>query len=261
MDRLDTSTNTGYSLYLDQHPAGTAFLKLNINGSIFTSTSSFQANVWNHVAVTIDRPSSGTAVGTFYINGVPSGTFTPPNGTVTNNLPLWIGEIRVPGGRCETTLDEIELFNRVLSPDEIKGIYNAGSCGKCKPATAQICITKFNDLNGDGKPNTDEPLLSGWVFNVTDQNNNFVGTITTNPPAIAPACLKVPAPGTYTVTEVAQPGWTVTTNNNPSTVTVSPGQTINLTFGNHSSGGRIVVNMPKECVSGTTTVHIYDSSS
>ncbi|MGB9795036.1 stalk domain-containing protein, partial [Caldisericum exile] len=116
IDRLYTSTNTGYSLYLDQHPAGTAFLKLNINGSIFTSTSSFQANVWNHVAVTIDRPSSGTAVGTFYINGVPSGTFTPPNGTVTNNLPLWIGEIRVPGGRCETTLDEIELFNRVLSP-------------------------------------------------------------------------------------------------------------------------------------------------
>jgi len=260
VDKLDVSSNTGFFFYLDQHPAGTVFLKLNINGSTFTSTSSFQANTWTHVAVTINRTPGSNAVGTFYINGIPSGIFTPVNSTVTNNLPLWIGETRVTGGRCETTLDEIELFNRVLSPDEIKGIYNAGSCGKCKPTTGQICITKFNDLNGNGKPDQNEPLLSGWVFNVTDQNGNLIGTITTNPPVVAAACLKMPAPGTYTVTEQVQPGWTPTTPN-PQTVTVSPGQTLNLTFGNHyESSGRIVVSMPKECLDGTT-VHIYDSTS
>jgi len=225
---------TGFSLYLDQPTVGVAYLKLNINGSTFMSSGTIPtlgSVTWSHIAVTIHR---GTTVGTFYINGSQAGSFTPPTGTVTNNLPLWIGEIRVPGGRCEIAIDELELFNRVLSPDEIKGIHNADSCGKCKPVTAQICVTKFNDLDGNGKPDQNEPLLSGWVFNVTDQNGNLVGTITTNPVS-ASSCLTVPAPGTYTVTEVVQPGWTVTTPN-PQTVTVQPGQTANLNFGNIEKG-------------------------
>ena len=30
-------------------------------------------------------------------------------------------------------VDEVEFFNRALSPEEIAGIYNAGSGGKCMP--------------------------------------------------------------------------------------------------------------------------------
>ena len=240
--KFDMNTNTGFSFYLEQSPAGTAFLKLQINSSTFTSTGSLTADAhplqgtgtWYHIAVAVQRVVNGTMVGTFYINGFPAGTFIPPTGSVNNTQKMLIGNYVSPVASCEIAIDELELFNRVLSPDEIKGIHNAGSCGKCKPVTAQICVTKFNDLDGNGKPDQNEPLLSSWVFNVTDQNGNLVGTITTNPVS-ASSCLTVPAPGTYTVTEVVQPGWTVTTPN-PQTVTVQPGQTANLNFGNIEKG-------------------------
>lgn len=150
VDKFDTGTNTGFSFYLDQSPAGTAFLKLRINASTFTSTGSFPATAnplantgpWVHVAVTVDRT---VGVGTFYINGFPAGTFTPPSGSITNTLSMLIGEIRVPGGRCEIAIDELEIFNRALTQAEIQAIYNAGSAGKCKPGG---CVTPPPGMTG-----------------------------------------------------------------------------------------------------------------
>jgi uncharacterized repeat protein (TIGR01451 family) len=239
VDKWDPTTQTGFSLFVDQPSPSTGFLKLQLNNMLFTSTGSLPTGAnplantgpWVHVAVTVDRTSG---VGTFYINGTPAGTFTVPAGSITNALTMLIGEIRVPGGRCELAIDELELFNRVLTPQEVQDIFNAGSAGKCRPQpgqTGQICVTKFEDLDGDGVQDPNEPLLPNWVFNVTDPSNNPVGTITTTPPGTPPACLTVAAPGTYTVTEQVQSGWVPTTPN-PQTVTVQPGQTVNVTFGN-----------------------------
>jgi len=126
----------GFSFYLDQPNVGVANLYLNINGSTFTSSGTIPtlgSSTWSHIAVTVKRGVSGPGVGTFYINGSPAGTFTPPLGTVTNSVPLWIGEIRVPGaGRCEIAIDELEIFNRALDSTEIHSIWAAGSLGKCK---------------------------------------------------------------------------------------------------------------------------------
>lgn len=147
VDKLNTTTNTGFSFYLDQPPpAGTAVLNLRLNAATFTSTGSIPANTnpllnsgpWSHVAVTIQR-TGASVVGTFYINGSPSGTFVPPAGTVTNTLPMWIGEIRVPGGRCEIAIDELEIFNRALAQTEIHDIFSAGAAGKCRPVSLPPC--------------------------------------------------------------------------------------------------------------------------
>ncbi len=143
VDKLDTGTNTGFSFYLDQNPPSVGFLDLQINGSTFTSAGSLAANSnpilntggpWVHVAVTVSR-SNGPAVGTFYINGSPAGTFSPPIGSVTNALSMEIGRMRLPGGSCEIAIDELELFNRALAPSEIFDIYNSGPAGKCRSRT------------------------------------------------------------------------------------------------------------------------------
>jgi uncharacterized repeat protein (TIGR01451 family) len=239
VDKWDPTTQTGFSLFVDQPSPSTGFLKLQLNNMLFTSTGSLPTGAnplantgpWVHVAVTVNRT---TGVGTFYINGAPAGTFTVPAGSITNALTMLIGEIRVPGGRCELAIDELELFKRVLTPKEVQDLFNADSAGKCRPQpgqTGQICVTKFEDLDGDGVQDPNEPLLPNWVFNVTDPSNNPVGTITTTPPGTPPACLTVAAPATLTVTEQVQSGWTPTTPN-PQTVTVQPGQTVNVTFGN-----------------------------
>jgi uncharacterized repeat protein (TIGR01451 family) len=239
VDKWDPTTQTGFSLFVDQPSPSTGFLKLQLNNMLFTSTGSLPTGAnplantgpWVHVAVTVNRT---TGVGTFYINGAPAGTFTVPAGSITNALTMLIGEIRVPGGRCQLAIDELELFKRELRSIEVQDLFNADSAGKCRPQpgqTGQICVTKFEDLDGDGVQDPNEPLLPNWVFNVTDPSNNPVGTITTTPPGTPPACLTVAAPGTYTVTEQVQSGWMPTTPN-PQTVTVQPGQTVNVTFGN-----------------------------
>jgi hypothetical protein len=102
-----------------------------------------------------------------------------------------------------------------------------GNQGKSK---AEICIFKFSDLDGDGKQGPNEPPLAGWKFNVNP---------TPLPPSTNPVttgqqggrCFDVSAPGTYTITESVQAGWTPTTSN-PQTVNISPGQLVNVYFGN-----------------------------
>jgi uncharacterized repeat protein (TIGR01451 family) len=90
---------------------------------------------------------------------------------------------------------------------------------------AKLCVTKFHDLDGDGVQDLGEPGLPGWTFTVS----GGVGTITTGPQGSF--CSVVPAPGTYTASEQGQPGWTPTTPN-PQQATVSPGQSVTLSFGN-----------------------------
>jgi hypothetical protein len=85
----------GFSFYLDQPNVGAANLYLNINGSTFTSSGTIPtlgSSTWSHIAVTVKRGGSGPGVGTFYINGSPAGTFTPPLGTVTNTVPCGLGK-------------------------------------------------------------------------------------------------------------------------------------------------------------------------
>jgi uncharacterized repeat protein (TIGR01451 family) len=138
VDKLDTGSSTGFSFYLDQPLPATANLNLRVNGSVFTSSGTLVANAhpivntgpWYHLAVTVDRTLGG---GTFYINGSPAGTFTPPAGSVTNSKPMWIGELRPSGARCEIAIDELEIFNRALSQAELSDVYNAGPAGKCRP--------------------------------------------------------------------------------------------------------------------------------
>jgi hypothetical protein len=90
---------------------------------------------WHHVAVTVRRQSA-TGI-KFYVDGVQLNPSIPCDrqGSITNNIPLRIGRQsnNYPTHLFSGILDEIEMFNRVLSPVEISSLYNAGSAGKCKP--------------------------------------------------------------------------------------------------------------------------------
>lgn len=98
---------------------------------------------------------------------------------------------------------------------------------------ATICVLKFEDKNGNGVRDTGELSLPGWTFQIKDGSGHVAAIINTGGPN--KPCATVPAPGTYTVAEQSLPGWTTTTPN-PQTVTVSPGQSVNLIFGNQRAG-------------------------
>jgi len=95
-----------------------------------------------------------------------------------------------------------------------------------------ICVSKYYDRDGNGKQGPREPTLSNWSFNI----NTSPATTT----VLSGKCVDVPA-GTYTVSEVNQPGWVATDPPSGSqSVTVSSGQTIKVSFGN-TKAGRVCV--------------------
>jgi len=98
---------------------------------------SLTAGAWHHVAVTVLRRSSTGALISFYLDGVLVGTAVPTQtGTLLNNSPMRIGEAGQPNGGGSNfmgSLDELQIFNRVLTAAEVLNIVTAGAAGQCKP--------------------------------------------------------------------------------------------------------------------------------
>jgi len=135
-------TLKGYLLYLRGTAIdNTGILTLQLNDAsgytLFSSTSSdLRDGAFHHVAVTIDRDNP-TGI-RFYVDGAPAGVADPTiKGDVDSTHDLYIGHegLLRDGYSFPGIIDEVEIFERSLSPTEIAGIFNAGSAGKCKPPT------------------------------------------------------------------------------------------------------------------------------
>lgn len=96
----------------------------------------------------------------------------------------------------------------------------------------RICVHKFNDLNGDGIQNNGEVGLQNWAFQVASSSCTAGATLVTD--AQGNACGDF-YPGTYSVVEQVQSGWTPTTSTTQS-ANVTAGSTADVTFGNKRSG-------------------------
>ncbi|MBI3460455.1 DUF11 domain-containing protein [Candidatus Acetothermia bacterium] len=161
-------------------------------------------------------------------------TVTDANGKYCIDVPVGtytVVEVQ-QSGWVQTFPQAPGSYTVTVGPNQTVQDINFGNKKK-EEGTAEICVLKFEDLNGNGKQDPGEPPLFGWKFDIKDNAGNLIGKVITDKEK--PACLTVPAPGTYTITEQAQAGWTPTTPN-PQTVTVQPGQTVNLSFGNKQEG-------------------------
>src|SRR3989344_5328974 len=144
-----------------------------------TATFVASANVlesykWTHVAGTVDKQSGYIRI---YINGVlksssysasmPSSTFFDPPGSI--NIGGGSGGFKFNG-----LIDDVRIYNRALSPDEIKRLYNIG-------ATTKFNVSKRQD------PSLNQGLVGLWTFDAPDMagvtaydrsGNNNNGTLT-----------------------------------------------------------------------------------
>lgn len=89
-----------------------------------SSGSALVPNTWNHLAVVIN----GTSAITYYVNG------TPVIGTLTGNVPLNLASTNLVIGGLQATsqyrnfkgkIDEVRIYNRVLSAQDIAARYTA----------------------------------------------------------------------------------------------------------------------------------------
>jgi hypothetical protein len=100
------------------------------------------AGEFTHVAATIENVSAGetgvNAVLRLYVNGdlvATDNDFQVVRPDTTGRLTIGATETSAGSGAAFSGLiDEVELFNRALSQDEIRAIVAADTAGKCKPA-------------------------------------------------------------------------------------------------------------------------------
>jgi len=139
VDKFDSAGNKGYALFLYIDTTATHLRFRMWDGTNFSVTGFPTPGVlpltWTHLAVTVDRPGPGVSV---YVNGMPAVTLSPPApGNIDNAAPLWIGRSRLhtllKAGFREIAIDELEIFNRVLTAAEVNALFKAGPAGKCKP--------------------------------------------------------------------------------------------------------------------------------
>jgi hypothetical protein len=110
---------------------------------IISAPGTITTGVMQHVAVTYDK-SSGNCF--LYINGVQAASANFGAMTPQTSYPLSIGD-RVAFGYPGTgslyngLMDELSLYSRALSANEIQSIFNAGSAGKCSSSVPPSCAT------------------------------------------------------------------------------------------------------------------------
>ena len=87
------------------------------------TTLASQVNIndgaWHHVAATRDNTNGATAV---YVDGILRGSGTGPTGSRTFPPGLRIGSLQTGNNFLNGTLDDVRLYDRVLSAGEIAGL-------------------------------------------------------------------------------------------------------------------------------------------
>jgi hypothetical protein len=154
---------------------------LNGLGSTRSASLPIQYGAWNHVAG-VYHGSSDSAWMAVFVNGVRSlklGFKGEPPTIVSSGGPLNIGRDPVSLENYFVGLiDEVEIFNRALTDDEIMALYDAGSEGKCKVTTVAI------DIKPGSFPNSIN-LSSAGVIPVTIISSETFDATTVDPETVS----------------------------------------------------------------------------
>ncbi|MDP3697299.1 MAG: LamG domain-containing protein, partial [Candidatus Taylorbacteria bacterium] len=174
----NTPTETGYSWMLS---GGKSLLAISdgTNRDLLTGIGTINDNVWHHVAVVINRSTSRVIT---YIDGKQDDddALASVTGNVSNSLNFCLGR-RQAACNVEVltgSMDDVRIYNRVLTGDEIKRLYRIGATLKLGNSQAQNTGSLTQGLVGYWS--FDEPDMAGvTAYDRSGQANN--GTLTNGP--------------------------------------------------------------------------------
>jgi hypothetical protein len=120
----------GWSLFLTNRGAGNALgcfsfrqAFTDADGAWTTPADSVALGAWQHVALTYDNTSAANSP-VFYLNGLPVATVveTKPSGTACPDAEstLFIGNADKPTRTFDGIIDDVRIYNRILSASEIQ---------------------------------------------------------------------------------------------------------------------------------------------
>jgi parallel beta-helix repeat protein len=226
--------------YTSVHPDGKYRFSLfaDSNTDLWGNTSGLADGDWHHAVAIRDTDNMMY----IYIDGKLDGTTQGPNGTIRNVQPLYIGQDYVNMYRFKGLLDEVAIYNRTLTPEEIKQHYLNGLNGY--------------GYTGDGIGNACDNCWYVLNPNQSDSNDNCpLPPYETDPKCgdvcedVSPPIITISSPQnktyyttsvplTFTVNEpVSWCGYSLDRNAN---VTISPCRNITLTGLSYSTHNIIV---------------------
>jgi hypothetical protein len=142
---MNTSSENKLTTYLGNSP-------FSVGGSM----ENYQIGSWLHIAYVIN-PNGGS----IYINGILSGTKTNEvNVNIANNQDLYFGKYSDSWYPLNGTLDEVYIYNRALSEDEIQVLYQMN--GKISPQPP-VFISFISEFPQDYAFRT-SPFVKEWQF-------------------------------------------------------------------------------------------------
>jgi hypothetical protein len=176
LSKWDTPSGGDRSYTFRCEPNGRVTLSLSADGSAgaiiaVTSTNSLPTNQWSHVAGTYD----GSTI-RVYINGNVQASTAWPFGIYPGVADLCIGAALIAQSHFTGAIDELSLYNRALSSNELLSIYFNGTTGKCANAISPVIDTQpLSQTVGAGsnvvfsvKAGGSTPLFYRWRFNGTN---------------------------------------------------------------------------------------------
>ncbi|MBM4429340.1 MAG: PKD domain-containing protein, partial [Chloroflexi bacterium] len=128
----DAGSYRGYTFHLGA--SGTRLIFSTM--SVMLMGPSLDLGRWYHVAVTCVRPVASGSIVTLWLNGQTVAEYewglahlntTPGTTFYIGRIPGWPGDTR----RLQGAVDELTVYDRALSGDEILATFIAGSHGKC----------------------------------------------------------------------------------------------------------------------------------
>jgi hypothetical protein len=153
--------NVQYQIYLEQSSSqivGSVYNSTSYKSCTFSNYGNVSLNTWHHIVMTYD---SVTGKINTYLNGVLNSTCSHSGNLAITIEPVYIG--LKPNDYFNGTIDEVKIYNRALSADEVKENYNAKASNyqvaleynkiiltgnlKLGKGTHKLCIEKIGELN------------------------------------------------------------------------------------------------------------------
>ena len=134
-DYINTGSSINVIFILGGAYANTDTVSISTNSTKFvariadnnlTADDDYTVGQWYHICVTRDDSASGTC--TLYVDAEAQQDVETTTASVTNTLPKLIGKDNLGGGTrfYKNLIDDVRIYNKALSADEIEQNYNAG---------------------------------------------------------------------------------------------------------------------------------------
>lgn len=177
-----------YALFINDRdpltgvPAQSASILLNSNGTstgrTILSGGPLTAGAWHLIAGTYDAAEEGLR---FYLDGQEVGFVGHTGGIHVTTDPVLIGKADRQGSGHPTSyyaglVDELQIYDRVLSAGEIQAIYEAGPAGVCTSPPTEP------DGDGDGVPDAEDNCPAVANADQADADADGVGDVCDSTP-------------------------------------------------------------------------------